>query len=188
MENGEARSGLADPEQHAVIVPASVEGSAVKEAVVSLDEAVDGVVAVQELPAAILSEGEEFGELPGRRQFEQGAALWVGDALVGDLGPPIEIAVGGLDDGIRARALGALVVVAASKASESEKLVDGSGLGVGAGRHQQSQQKTESKFEGAISLGDRVLPDTHPPSNMLNCTFGEHFAAESELHLLLLFH
>lgn len=63
MENLEIGARLRDPEEHAVILLAAVNGCAVEESIVGLHEAARRVVAVQE-PAAALGEGKELGELP----------------------------------------------------------------------------------------------------------------------------
>src|SRR5580658_554322 len=99
MENLEPRAHFANPEEHAVILLAADKGCAVEESIVGLHKAICGVVAVQE-PAPALGEGKELGELPRRRQFEECAALGIGDSLIGNPRRAIKVPVGGLNDEI----------------------------------------------------------------------------------------
>src|ERR1700728_2831550 len=119
MENFETGARFANPEEHAVILLAAVKGCAVEESIVGLHQAICGVVAVQE-PVAALGEGEKLCELPRRGQFEKGAALRVGDALIGHLRRAIKVSVRSLKDDIGTRALWTRVATGANRAGESK--------------------------------------------------------------------
>ena len=98
---------------------AAVKGCAVEESVVSLHQAIRRVVAVQE-PAGALGEGKELGKLPSRSQFEECAALGIGDAFIGNLSRAVKVSVRGLNDEIGTRALWTLGATAANNTSEGK--------------------------------------------------------------------
>ena len=157
MENAETGTRFANPEEHAVILLAAVNGCAVEESIIGLDEAARGVVAIQE-PAAVLGEGKEFSELPRGSQFEKCAALGIGDAVIGNLRGAIKISVRALKDNIGARALWTRILIRATSTGESEHLIDGSrALRVGGCRQRQTEYEDHDRGEAASFLTNIVL-------------------------------
>jgi hypothetical protein len=119
MKNLEAGARFANPEEHAVVLFAAVKGCAVKEAIIRLHKAICGIVSVQKSSRA-LGKGKQLGELSGGGQFEKGAALGIGDALIGNLRRAIKISVRGLNDEIGPRSLWTRVTTGATVTGESK--------------------------------------------------------------------
>src|SRR5579872_1131411 len=142
MKNLETSARLTDLEEHSLILFAPIKGCAVEEPVVGLHQGTGGVVAVQER-AGGLGEGKELGERSSRSQFEECAALGIGDIFFGNFRRTIKVPVRSLNDDIRTPALWTLVYTDdAAPTSESKELIDGfRALRAGGARQRQAENE-----------------------------------------------